>query len=155
MATENYKVLKQIPENWNQIEGISCTNFSYDEDLSKYSDSMLFDSGHMIASADFKYKDKEYSLDLKVCGDINVTYKGEVYKTPSEFPEELKELITKNPGKWELNDDVFVNFNNWFEFIVKGIDGFVYEEDLSEASPEELYEDFLIIVKLIGDARDE
>ena len=134
---------------------VTCTKFECDEDLSKYTDSMLFDSGENIAHAEFVSGEKTLTLDLDICGEVRVTYKGETYCRPSEFPDELKELIKKNPNRWdtvapsgegndEEDSDIYVEFNNWFEVIYEFddesffMDGDVFEEDLSKFTPETL-----------------
>lgn len=131
---------------------VTCTKFECDNDLSKYTDSMLFDSGENIVHAEFMSGEKTLTLDLEICGDVSVTYKGEVYHRPSDFPEELKELIRANPNRWDIvapsgedNDEedsnIYVNLNNWFEVIYEFddyTDGDVFEEDLSKFTPETL-----------------
>ena len=131
-------------------EKMRCLEFECDTDLKQYVDSMLFDEV-CIATGVFENNNKTLTIDLKVCGDVSVTFKGEIYRTPSEFPDELIDIIRKHPNDWEYyspsgekNDnaegDVYVGLNNWFEYVFDG-DGEVYEEDLSKANPEAIKRD--------------
>lgn len=125
---------------------MKCVKFECDNDLTKYVDSMLFDStsdtGESIAHGIFEHDGEQCNIWLDVRGEVSVTYKGTVYHRPSEFPEELIEKIRKNPNDWEYNgdDDIYVGLNNWFEYIFES-DGEVYEADLSKATPEMIKED--------------
>ena len=129
-------------EKEDDEEQISLLNFEIG-DLSKYTTSMLFDSGSSIASAEFSYKGIKHCVTLNICGEISVNYKGENYKRVEDFPEELVELIKKNPNDFDVcSDDVFVWNNNWFEYLEEdNLDGVIYEDDLSKASPDEILED--------------
>ena len=129
-----------------------CTN-----NLSQYTDSMLFDSGEEIATGLFRYKDKEVEISLRICGQVAVDYKGETYHTPSEFPDELVERIKAHPNDWmyyspsgedtdDAEGDVYVGLNNWFEYIFDG-DGCVYEEDLSKATKEDILQDMIYLAR--------
>ena len=124
---------------------ITCKSFVCNGDLSGYTSSMLFDSGEEIARGLFKCGSEELRISLRICGDVSVTYKGEVYYKPSDFPDELIERIKAHPYDWDIyspsgegNDepegDVYVTLNNWFEYVFDE-DGDVYEEDLSGATP--------------------
>ena len=119
---------------------IICVDYSVDNDLSKYVDSLLFESGTQIAYANFqKGKNKVY-VSLEVRGQINIDYKGEIYTNPEEYPDELINLIKS--GKIYFDDNVYMNLNNWFEYIYTEnnicSDGFVCEVDVSELSPYEI-----------------
>ena len=103
-------------------------------DMTKIKDSMQLDSGTTIC----RYKTTHaLSAVIEVRGEVNVTYKGENYRRPSEFPDELKERIEKNPGFWDVcapsgepdgddGSDIYVGNNNWFEI-------FVFEGDYCKA----------------------
>ena len=137
---------------------IVCTEFMC-KDLSIYVDSMLFDSvggkgdGETIAEATFVYKEKLLKVYLEVRGDVNISYNGERYDTPSEFPKELKERIRELPNNWDITHEawdgdleIVVNNNNWFEYIWE-TDGEIYEADLSIATPQEILEDMTSIAR--------
>lgn len=86
----------------------AALRFYLDEDLTNVTDSMEFDSGTEIATLSFG--DSEASI--MVCGEVRVTFKDELYRKPSEFPEELKEII--RAGHVFDHEDVYVGNNNWF-----------------------------------------
>lgn len=137
---------------------IKVKNF-YCEELSQYTESMLFDSGEEIAYGEFQVNGHNVSVSLEVRGEVRVTYKGETYRTPTEFPDELKALIKEHPHNWDAyspsgegNDkedgNIFVGNNNWFEFIFSvedepENDGFVCEIDLSEAGADDVLKEML------------
>lgn len=86
-----------------------------DIDMTKIVSSMQLDSDQVIATLE---KDG-YEASLEVRGSVRVFY-GEdniLYRYPSEFPQELKELIATN-NEWELDSDVFADETNWFEIFV-------------------------------------
>ena len=133
---------------------IRVIRFKCVEDLSKYTNSLLFDStskgGDRIASGIFVRDGKKITINLDILGDVAVTYKGEVYHTASEFPDELLEIIRKNPNDWEVyapsgegNDDedgeMYATLNNWFSFVCDETgDDEPYEDDLSKATPDDI-----------------
>lgn len=132
--------------------------FKVFEDLSKFKDSMMFDSDTIVASMTCDYKDHLINIDLKICGYVKVFFKGECFTRPSDFPEELKEIIKKEPNGWGTEDDIEVWENNWFEYIFndnyKGhvfSDGIMFEDDLSKYSIEQLKEDMIMVCKCIVD----
>ena len=86
----------------------AALRFYLDEDLTNVTDSMEFDSGTEIATLSFG--DSEASI--MVCGEVRVTFKDELYRKPSEFPEELKEII--RAGHVFDHENVYVGNNNWF-----------------------------------------
>lgn len=90
-------------------------NFEPFEDLTNIPDSMLIDSDTEIARLTLDDFVVKYAT-LEVRGDVIVTFKGERYRTPSEFPEELKELIRNDPNFWDPEcSGVYVVNNNWFK----------------------------------------
>lgn len=115
-------------------------NFKLYEDLSKCTDSMLFDSDTCIASGDVEVNGIKVNVDLMVCGCVHVVFKDKDYLTPSEFPIELIEKIKH--GKLFVDGDIVVNENNWFEMgsYIDGIcdyNGHI-EDDLSVYDEESL-----------------
>lgn len=112
--------------------------FSCNENLSQYTDAMLFDSGEVIASMDYfdDEKNKGITMVLEVRGHVNVSFDGVDYYHASEFPEELTKLIKKDPD-WMNNERVYVSENNWFEFIFSYSgcscsDGIMMDDDISK-----------------------
>lgn len=81
-------------------------------DLSGINTSMELDSGQELA----RLYDGDLCATLKVVGDVVVFYKDEIYKTPSQFPEELMKLF--HDGKADNKHGVDTAFNNWFEVFV-------------------------------------
>lgn len=86
----------------------AALQFYLHEDLTNVADSMELDSGTEIATLYFG--DSEAAI--LVCGEVRVTYKDEVYRKASEFPEELKEII--RAGHVFDHEDVYIGNNNWF-----------------------------------------
>ncbi len=107
------------------------------EDLKDCKDSMLFssDDGQI---AYIERGNKAVSLDVR--GEVRVIYKDEVYKDITQFPQELVDII--KAGKLWDNEDVFVDMNNWFEFMLikdgQTYDGIVCEKNLNEMTNGEL-----------------
>ena len=92
-----------------------------DIDLTKITDSMQIDSGTTLATC---YKNGFYAY-LKVVGGVKVFFNpiineeptlGDCYRAPSEFPQELKDLIAKNPH-WFQDERLEIAENNWFELF--------------------------------------
>ena len=132
----------------NSGTDIICENFSCDTDLSQYVSSILFDSDTNIASGTFSKGDSRVEISLDIQGAVSVYFRGERYFRPSEFPEELRELIRNHPDDWDVcapsgegNDDydIYVGLNNWFEYITDS-GGVIEEGDISKMSPEDILE---------------
>lgn len=120
-------------------------NLECNKNLIQYTDSMLFDSGTVIASFDCEHNGHKISIDLMVCGEVDVTYKGEDYTCPSEFSNELREIIKYQPYWFTDTDDLYITNNNWFEYIYDHTydgdtwtDGILFESDLSTYSEADL-----------------
>jgi hypothetical protein len=149
----------------NETDNIICSYFDCDDNLAQYTDSMLFDSEDTsVAAAEFMKDGKVLTIDLCVRGSVDVTFKGERYNRPSEFPEELKEHIRKHPNDWDIyapsgDDDeesnIYVGMNNWFEFIWNyddgGGDGLVCEDDISKMTKDQILEKLTEIAKWVFD----
>ena len=130
-------------------------NFECDKNLSQYVDSMLFDSNTIIASMTCEINEHQINIDLMTRGYVNVEYKGDTYRYPSEFPQELKIKIKENPNWWD-DEDVYIDENNWFEYIYDDTingktysDGIVFEDDLSKYSVEQVKDDMVEVCKWI------
>lgn len=103
--------------NKEEVKELKLLEFNVNPELSQFTDSMLFDShGDEIAFSKWSYDGTEFRICLEVNGEVAVTYKNVTYHTPSEFPEELKEMI-RTQRDWYTNEDVYANFNNWFEYL--------------------------------------
>lgn len=128
-------------------------SFECNDNLSQYVDSMLFDSGEEIATMEFEYNGKIINISLEVRGEVRVDFNGVRYNRPSEFPLELKELIKGNPANWDCEDNVYVDMNNWFEYIYtiddKYSDGVMCEWDISKWGPDEIKKEMIEICEWI------
>ena len=138
---------------------MNVKDFYCNANLSQYVDSMLFDSGECIATMECEIDGIEISISLDVRGEVEV-YVGEdsrPYKYPSEFPPALRESIKRNPGWWDCDDDIFIEQNNWFEYIytVKGeyeyTDGVMCEWDISKGAPEDIQKEMIEICNWIAE----
>lgn len=69
-------------------------------------DSLLLDSGTKVFTA----RKGPYTLILRVVGDVRILWEGEIYKTPSHFPEDLVNAIREH----RLPQDA-IAFSNWYE----------------------------------------
>ncbi len=144
-------------------------NFTCVDNLTDYVDSMLFDKGEVIASGKIEGSDgTSVSVDLKVCGDVSVTFKDVVYHRPSEFPDELVERIKAHPNGWDVyapsgegNDecegDIYVGFNNWFEYIWTNnktgmTDGIVCEQDIAKMNTSDIFKEMLEVAQYAAEA---
>ena len=90
------------------------------------------------------YNNQSLEVTLEIRGDVYVTFKDEVYRTPSEFPDELREIF-KQYDYWN-NEEIYIGNNNWFEYLFSS-DGEVYENDLSKATPQDILEDMTDIAR--------
>lgn len=90
--------------------------FNVYEDMTKISDSVLLESDTVIA--DLISDDVDARIIVR--GEINITYKNKNYRHPSEYSEELKQLISSGKN-WFHDKDIYVSNNNWFECIVNDI----------------------------------
>lgn len=130
-------------------------NFKCNE-LSQYIDSMLFDSGEVIAVMEVEDNGKKIEISLEVRGEVRVDFDGVVYCRPSEFPDVLKELIETNPGCWDCEDYMYVDMNNWFECMYtvqtndrEYSDGVMCEWDISKVTPEDIKREMLKVCEWI------
>lgn len=135
---------------------MNIVSFNCEEDLSKYVDSMLFDNDTVIATIECEDNNQKVIIDLMVRGSVNVEYQGNTYKHPSDFPMDLKEKIKANPGWWDTEDDVYIDMNNWFEYIYNHTidddtysDGIMFEDDLSKYSIQMVKDAMVEVAKYI------
>lgn len=158
--TDSYQIdngyegcLEESAANLDHEWGFLCEKFECQKNLSVYTDSMLFDNfmsdksleddESYIAGATFTNglpKD-DLNVRLVVAGEVRVIYKDIVYTRPSDFPDELKKLIKENPNNWQTDEDVAVDMQNWFEVVlVEDNDAWVFEDNVSKKTPEEILE---------------
>lgn len=135
---------------------IKCLEFHTDNELSRYTDSMLFDSHNdEIAYGEFEIDNVMHVIRLEVNGYIRLYYKDEVFVSPSEFPEELKNLIKTNP-LWADDTDIDVRDSNQFEYIIgkkmdNGViryyDGIECDDVVSELTEQDIFNEMVMILK--------
>lgn len=104
-------------------------------DLEKIHDSVEIESGTTLASL----QADTHQVTLEVVGEIKIFFnpdkngeadEGDCYVHPSEFPQELKDIISgkseiyRKDGDikeikhvWSLDDRIYVDKNNWFEIF--------------------------------------
>ena len=76
-------------------------------------DSLLLDSATEVLYG----RVGDTTVSVRVCGDVRIHWKDQVYKTPSGFPDDLVQAIRDH----ELCEcpDVSVDMSNWYEVFVK------------------------------------
>ena len=84
---------------------------TYCEDIFDINDSMEVESGTELA----RLQAGDNVVTLEVKGDVRVRYKGEIYKTPAQFPRELLDLFHDNEAN--AVNGVEVIDNNWGELF--------------------------------------
>lgn len=95
-------------------------------------DSMLIDSDTTIAYIEL---DNNEEATIMVRGDVKVWFNDELYKRPSDFPDELRNVFID--GTADYDERVSISNNNWFEIFYKGFSDTVCAENLSDSN---LYE---------------
>jgi hypothetical protein len=133
-------------------------SFKCNDNLSQYVDSMLFDNGVCIAEMECEFDNGDMcTISLEVRGEVNVDFNETTYRSPSEFPDELKNIIKEN-RLWDCESCVYVDMNNWFEymFTVKDdkyqyTDGVMCEWDISKGTPEDIKKEMIEICEWIAE----
>lgn len=144
-----FDTMLDLIDNPEKIEGKEITSFECAEDLSQYTDSLLFCDDEGVAKMTIE-DDRGYTLDMEifVTGEVDVEFKGEHYHNPDKFPPELKQAI--RDGKYD--EEFTAHFNNWFELSYSltdargeeiAYDGEVWESPLDKTTPEQLKSDML------------
>lgn len=77
-------------------------------------DSLLAESGD-IAKLTFQINGVKEFLSLRVCGDVRLIYKDEVYTYPCDYPDELTKLIMRH--KAYDQKELEIGSNNWVELV--------------------------------------
>ena len=121
----------------NKKVDLNKIEFYCEQDLSQYTDSLLFDTGETVAT--LNYKDFEVIVD--VTGEKKIFFNDEIYTQASDYPDELVENI-KNGKIYDYLEDCYLEDNNWFDIAIykNGIfvDDQVFEEDLCKLTSEQL-----------------
>ena len=93
------------------------------EDMKNIKDSMQIDSDTEICS--YEAPDGKFKVTIEVRGEVNLIYyptgkpdedEAENYRYPSEFPQEVKDIIAQ--GDLFDSDKIYVDNNNWFELFI-------------------------------------
>lgn len=99
---------------YQNTRDVVCTEFCCDDDLTKYTHEKqfdpYFDDSKPIAVGKFFSNGKTISISLKLEGTMKVSYKGELYDSSSDFPDELKERIKAQPDTWDKKDFKIIAF---------------------------------------------
>lgn len=137
------------------MDKTKITSFELLKDLKEMVDSILFDSGTVIATIECRKGNKKVCMELRVAGYVSIIYKEQSYHTAFEFPKKLKEIIKNDPQWWEHRDIILIN-NNWFEYIYdyhhngeKWSDGILEESDLTKMTEDELKNEMLELCEFI------
>lgn len=102
-------------------------------------DALLLSSGTEIFSA---ILDKKWHVFLRVCGDVRILWKDEIYKDVTQFPDELKEFIrTKNIFVDSIPEDSAVLNNNWYELFIYDDENNCVKSDVCDIDIQELTEE--------------
>ena len=136
-----------------KIKSFECSN-----NLGQYVDSMLFESGTCIAEMECECDNGFIcTVTLEVRGEIGVDFNGVRYRHPSEFPPALRELIETTPGWWDIEDNVYIDMNNWFEYmytlkddVYQYTDGMLCEWDISQGTPEDIKKEMIEICEFVA-----
>lgn len=96
----------------NQID-----DFYFLEQREGITDSLLLDSGQEVLHGVYQGVD----VSVIVHGSVRIVWKDEAYKNVSQFPAELVELIRS--GEYRYHPDVYVDDCNWYELVVKDVEG--------------------------------
>lgn len=112
------KILSLVtrPDEPESLSGKMMFSIPKGLDLPNLHDSMQLDSGITVASLSVG----NVEIDIRVCGDVRVYYKGERYAHAHAMPSELLEKF-KN-GTADNDPDISIEMNNWFESFIY-IDG--------------------------------
>lgn len=152
------KEIAKETKNIFEKEIFNIKEYKIYEPLEKCVDALLFDSGTVVAHMTCEVEDYIVDIDLTVCGEVDVEYKGVDYKSPCEFPKELKKIIKNHyTGVQNMTGFCYVKDNNWLEFLYEVKDkadkkhcysgGVLFEGDLCKYNQEELKKEFLTVCK--------
>lgn len=122
---------------YNKIKTKNGGIYSQFVDMKPIKDSMQLCSDTQICR--YGPPDGQFKVTIEVRGEVRITYKDEVYTNPSDFPQEVKEII-KNGDLWNT-DEIYVGNNNWFELFFWDEEGNFLDSDVVDIegmTPEEL-----------------
>ena len=126
------------------------------EDLTDINDSLLLESDTTLI-ATYEDRTKELYVAYTVRGEVKIGYKGNTYRYPQDFPDELTEMIRN--GTLYDSEDVYIDFNNWFcgeqwSAPFDEIRDFIFDDvvDIENMSPKEIADDIEAWANEIGEA---
>lgn len=77
----------------------------------KITDSLLVDSGQIVLEGTYK----GVQVSVVVCGEVRLEWKGQTYKSASQYPEDLERALRNH--KFEKLGG-YIGANNWYELRV-------------------------------------
>lgn len=86
--------------------------FSVADYLLNVNDSMELDSGQCVAELEVG----DVLATINVEGKVRVVFDDEVYRSASQFPQELRDLF--HSGAAYNSERIYIDDNNWFECYV-------------------------------------
>ena len=113
--------------------------------LAECKDSLLFNHGDIIASLS---SSNGILVQIGVVGDVRIVYKGDVYRYPDNYPDEITKALKDGTfSQMESDGTVEVINNNWFEVFVskndQPINSDVWEMVLDTISEDKLKESLI------------
>lgn len=114
--------------------------FEQHVDMTNIVDSLQLPSGITIATLEIG--DGSVAT-VEVHGEVSIDLDGVTYRNPTDFPEELKQIIAEGRlSEMEYDDRLYVDANNWFEiYLSKADTSFDYDVvDVEKYTTAELYE---------------
>lgn len=84
------------------------------DNLNNCVDSLLLPEGSVIATMEIPCQSNHSVIcQLHVVGEVKIEFKGELYTSLEDFPDELIQAIKNNEEK----ESYFIHNNNWFELL--------------------------------------
>ena len=107
----------------NKEKKMNILDFKIFDELSEYTDSLLFDNETIATLTTNKYR-----VTIEVVGDKRIIFENQVYKSANKYPDKLIEIIKS--GNFLDNDEIEIVDNNWFEIDIYESDTIVNDEVL-------------------------
>lgn len=115
---------------------LGTIELSYNPDeFFKLGDSMCYDSGICVLTAQVHINGKNYEVTIETQGHVKVFWHGEMYKHASQMPEELIDAYYN--GTIDTDDDYEVCENNWWEIFVFDDKHELLHSDVLDCEPRE------------------
>lgn len=121
--------------------------FNIYEDLEKVNnDSMLFDNGDEIASL----RIGKFVLSVVVRGSKKVYFKNNCYTYTQDFPKELVDYFMGKKVDFNIEEDLFIDDNNWYELEF----GVIEDEKNKILNTDFVVNDYIDVFDLEGSLTD-